>query len=195
MLIVNVVVLLFYIFWGVISFLVQGETNLRTKIKSLDVLSILPNWTYDDFQSYIQMGDHSGTIVGTEWITLNSGVDLNSAMLDLAHELNNADNDVLTGQLASEATQGTITEAAFATACGQIEMNGILDQVMVSQEIGTSSQFPQTLVDMVAAYESGEFTLSYLQNWAYSNYGSDMTAKGNGQSMSEYYQQLYNSYR
>jgi hypothetical protein len=46
MLIVNVIVLLFYIFWGVVSFLVQGETNLRAKIKSLDILNILPNYKF-----------------------------------------------------------------------------------------------------------------------------------------------------
>ena len=42
----NLIILLLYIFWGVVSFLAQGETPMKNKIRSFNFLYIIPNYRF-----------------------------------------------------------------------------------------------------------------------------------------------------
>jgi len=137
--------------------------------------------------------DPNQTEVGTTNINLNDNQTLDSAVLGLAHELNNALNANLTGQLESEAAANTISEASFAQGLGQIEMDGVIDQALTASQLGITYSLPSDFQSEITSYQAGTITLSTLQSWAYSNYGSSMYLQSSGANANTYYSQIYNA--
>ena len=136
------------------------------------------SWDYDEFRSNVRLGTYSGTQMGSRFITLNGRTDLRHGMLAFTYQLNNVLNADQTAILAGRAAKGEMDESDFNAAYGQIEATGVVEQGMVALEMNMNKEMPFFLLNMVQAYQSGEFNLLYLQNWAYNNYIKDVIYTG-----------------
>jgi hypothetical protein len=169
---------------------VQNSSTIQDMEQALGIY----NYEGLDLSNIVTLSnDPNQTEVGTTNINLNDNQTLDSAVLGLAHELNNALNANLTGQLESEATANTISEANFAQGLGQIEMDGVIDQALTASELGISYSLPSDFQSQITSYQAGTITLATLQTWAYSNYGSSMYLQSNGTNANTYYNQMYNA--
>lgn len=127
------------------------------------------NWEYDEFRSYVRLGNYSGTRIGLGYITLNGQTDIGHGILSFTYQLNNAQNADQTAILADMAANGKIAESDLQAACEKIESAGVIDELLVAAEMNINTEAPFALTNMVQAYQSGEFNLIYLQNWTYRN--------------------------
>ncbi len=133
------------------------------------------SWDYDEFRSNVRLGTYSGTQMGSRFITLNGRTDLRHGMLAFTYQLNNVLNTDKTAILADMAAKGEMDESDFNAAYGAIEAAGVVEQGMVALEMNINKEMPFFLLNMIQAYQSGEFNLLYLQNWTYNNYIKDIT--------------------
>jgi hypothetical protein len=146
-----------------------------------------------DLSAYVTLSNDPGqTEFGTSNINLTDNLSLSSADLQLAHEMNNALNSDQDVQLGQEIKAGTLSEPAFAQACGQIEMNGVICQALVAGELNIPYPLPGPMALQLQNYQAGAISLQYLQNWAYTNFGSQMVLANNpNETANSYYNGLY----
>ena len=149
-------------------------------------------WDYDEFRSHVQLGDDSHTDFGTEYPIIEDNTDLDNAILGLTHELNNAINADALGGIKNSVINGSMPIYDFVNACGLIEVGGLIDQIMVSQDLHFSNYIPDQLYTMTQAYRQTEFTFAYFQNYVWNNYANQITVAANHEPIMEYYVDLYN---
>jgi hypothetical protein len=163
-------------------------------IQDMERLFGIYNYEGRDLGFFLTLEDDNRinhTKLATTDIYLYDRQTLDQAAIALAHELNNALNYDLIGQLKQVVLAGTESESDFAKSMGQIEFNGIIYQALAAGELNIPYPLPADFALKLQNYQSGAISLATLQSWAYSNYGQQMIVAGSQMPGSVYYSRMY----
>ncbi|MBX3257697.1 MAG: RHS repeat-associated core domain-containing protein [Chitinophagaceae bacterium] len=148
--------------------------------------------TDKNFHDKVSKGDFSQTTMSKDpKISLNKDGNMEQAIQDYAHELNNAANAENIVQINKDARSGKISENEYADKLLAIESDGIIAQVNVALDLGLTQNNDISVVNVVQEFRNNKMSEKEMKSTVLEMAKNAVLGDLNNMKVVDYYKQMY----